>query len=65
MSTSQVVMSTTLSVRFEDEAIERLEEYRQQQKFTPDKSQVIRRALDEYLDRELEDSSNTDSEGAC
>jgi Arc/MetJ-type ribon-helix-helix transcriptional regulator len=47
-------MATQLSVRLNDELEEELEEYRQSHEFPPQKSEVVRAALEEYLERERE-----------
>ena len=48
-------MATTLSIRIDDDLETRLERYREQFKFQPPKSDIGRRALEEFLDRELEE----------
>jgi len=50
---SATTMATTLSVRLNDDLEEVFEEYRDQHKFKPDKSVIIREALVEYLEREM------------
>lgn len=50
-----VSMATQVSVRLDDDLEDDLEEFRNSQRFKPNKSDVIRQALREYLDRELED----------
>lgn len=51
-------MASTISVRLDDDLAENLEEYRATHKFPPDKSEVVRTALREFLERELSDTSN-------
>ena len=48
-------MATTISVRMDDDLEQRLDDYRQSLRFEPNKSDVVREALEEFLDRELAD----------
>ena len=50
---SATTMATTLSVRLDENLEEVFEEYRNQHKFPPDKSVIVREALEEYLEREM------------
>lgn len=52
-------MGTQLSVRLDEDLETHLEEYRSQQRFEPDKSDVVREALREFLKREA-DAGNYD-----
>ena len=54
-------MTTTYTVHVDDETAERLERFRDQQAFEPSKSQVIRAALEEYLDAHLNGSEPAES----
>lgn len=45
-------MATQLSVRLDDELENELNRYRNSQKFDPSRSDVVRRALVEFLERE-------------
>lgn len=47
-------MATQLSVRLDDELENELKRYCDQQKFDPSRSDVVRRALEEFLEREAE-----------
>lgn len=47
-------MSTTLNVRLNDDLEEQLEQFRTEQRITPSKSDVVRLALEELFDDELE-----------
>ena len=47
-------MATQTSVRLSDELEEQLEQYRQSHRFAPSKSDVIRTALKEFLQEELD-----------
>ena len=51
-------MSETLTLHADEELVEKLERFRQQQAFTPSKSAVIRKALEEYLDAQLENGNS-------
>ena len=48
------MMATQTSVRLNDELEEQLEQYRQSHRFAPSKSDVIRTALKEFLQEELD-----------
>lgn len=45
-------MAAQLSVRLDDELEARLDEYREQFDFEPTQSEVVRKALQRYLDEE-------------
>ena len=47
-------MSTTLSVRLDDDLEEKFETFLRQHRYQPDKSEVVRDALEQFLDAELE-----------
>ena len=47
-------MATQTSVRLNDELEEQLEQYRRSHRFAPSKSDVIRTALEEFLQEELD-----------
>ena len=49
-----IMMATQTSVRLTDELEEQLERYRQSHRFAPSKSDVIRTALEEFLNEELD-----------
>ena len=49
-----IMMATQTSVRLNDELEEQLEQYRQSHRFAPSKSDVIRTALKEFLQEELD-----------
>lgn len=52
-----VRMATQITVRLDEELEHDLESYRDQHKFRPDKSEVVRTALREYLDSNLTDQA--------
>lgn len=54
--TSTAVMDDQITVRLGDDLARDLQKFRQQQRFPPNKSDVVRQALREFLDRELTDS---------
>jgi predicted transcriptional regulator len=51
-------MASQLSIRVNDDLAERLEEFRDQHRFEPTQSEVVREALEEYLEREITDDEN-------
>lgn len=55
MSAAQAIheMPEQLSVKIDNGLAADLETFRERQTFKPDKSEVVRQALREYLDREL------------
>lgn len=53
-------MSTTISVRLDDDLEARFEAFLQQHRYQPDKSEVVREALNRFLDEELDaDAANS------
>jgi len=50
---SATSMAATISVRLDDDLEQAFEEYRTQHKYPPDKSVIVREALEEYLEREM------------
>jgi len=50
VTNSQPAMSSTYTVRVPDELADRFEEYLNRHEYPPKKSEVIRDALDEFLD---------------
>ena len=46
-------MATTISVRLDDELEDKFERFRRQHRYQPDKSKVVRDALEQFLDEEL------------
>jgi predicted transcriptional regulator len=53
-TTSADAMATTLSTRVDDDLEAALEEFRLQHEFPPDKSDVVRAALAQYLSDHLD-----------
>lgn len=53
-----VTMAFQLTVRLDDDLEADLETYRNQHEFRPDKSEVVRAALREYLDERLDEQSD-------
>jgi predicted transcriptional regulator len=52
MTMQQQTMSTQVACRLDDEMQARLEEFRADQTIQPNKSEVIRTALDRFLEQE-------------
>ena len=48
-------MSTTISVRLDDDLEDKFEQFLRQHRYQPDKSAVVRDALEQFLDEELAD----------
>lgn len=53
-----VTMAFQITVRLDDDLEDDLETYRNQHEFRPDKSEVVRAALREYLDKRLDEHSD-------
>jgi len=55
MNTSVAVsMAEQLTVRIDDDLVELMQEFQQQHEFPPNKSEVVRAALREYLENRVE-----------
>lgn len=52
--TMSVTMASQITVRLDDDLETELEQYRDQHEFKPDKSEVVRAALREYLATRLD-----------